>query len=1047
MATKFSVGLPNSASMLRALLALAVFLVISLAPTVLAQTIDPTSPSKEYIRLGGRVIAIENHADSGFAISAQGPSTVNPGSSAQYTVTVTAQNGFNAAVALSISGLPAGVTATFSPASGTGSGSRTLTLAVANSVVPGVYMLSVNGSSSRPAVRRSTALRLSVPGSGVASVSRVQFAHTYPGNTATFASNNTAGNAIVVVASWAFAGTTTVSDSLGNTYNAVPLSTSSSGIVTVALWYALNITGGPNTVTVAGGGADLGITVFEYSGIASNAALGITSTQDGAVAGATTTPASASFTPSAGSLVMAFLADETVPQNAIMAGSGYTLVQFDGQHVEAQEENLNAVGAQTAAFNLGTASSSWIISILELKAALVGNQVAAPTFSPPPVTYNSPQSVIISSATANASIRYTLDDTEPTETHGTLYTGPISIGSTTTIKAVAFRAGLADSLVSTGTYTVTTAPSYSITVGPQSTAPVEVGTPASYAVTVTGQNGFNSSTSFSASGLPPGAAAIFNPATVTGPGSTTMTITGSTTTPTGVTAFTVNATATINGNAVPQSAGATFNVAHDPLSMTGAVPPSGASGTFTMTATGPMSGDVQLAQLNLFVSNTANPTCQIFYHPNNNTFQVAVGSAFCSTNSSSSASVNGNTLTVNFGVSFNPAVFSGTLNVAAAASNGVGQVSGAMFGSFTIPASAPTFTLSAPGTATQTAGTASNYTVNVAAQNGFSSAVNFSVSGLPGGATASFNPPSVTGAGATTMTLTLPSNVTTGSYGLTITGTSANPTITQSAPLTLTVNPQIAISGVFFTDQNATPITMPAPTGTTTINVGWNTNINANCTYGGIAANANGGTTGHFVTRSGLTNGFSDTQTIVCTDVSNSSNTASLQVIVAVQNSTIVISGLSFTNQNGTAITMPAPVGTTAINVVWNTNINANCTYGGVTANANGGTAGHFVTRSSLFNGFSDTQTIVCTDINSSTNTASLQVTVAVQNPAITISGLSFTNQNGTAITMPAPVGTTAINVVWNTTINANCTYGGVTANANGGTTGHFVTRSSLFNG
>ncbi|HEV3037799.1 MAG TPA: hypothetical protein VHA33_08445, partial [Candidatus Angelobacter sp.] len=272
----------------------------------------------------------------------------------------------------------------------------------------------------------------------------------------------------------------------------------------------------------------------------------------------------------------------------------------------------------------------------------------------------------------------------------------------------------------------------------------------------------------------------------------------------------------------------------------------------------------------------------------------------------------------------------------------------------------------------------------------------------------------------------------------------------NSASLQVTVsvqNPAITISGLSFTNQNGTAITMPAPVGTTAINVVWNTNINANCTYGGVTANANGGTTGHFVTRSSLFNGFSDTQTIVCSDVASSSNSASLQVTVSVQNPQIAISGLSFTNQNGTAITIPAPVGTTAINVVWNTNINANCTYSGVTANANGGTTGHFVTRSSLFNGFSDTQTIVCSDVASSSNTASLQVTVAVQNPPITISGLSFTNQNGTAITMPAPVGTTAINVVWNTNINANCTYGGVTANANGGTTGHFVTRSSLFNG
>jgi hypothetical protein len=174
---------------------------------------------------------------------------------------------------------------------------------------------------------------------------------------------------------------------------------------------------------------------------------------------------------------------------------------------------------------------------------------------------------------------------------------------------------------------------------------------------------------------------------------------------------------------------------------------------------------------------------------------------------------------------------------------------------------------------------------------------------------------------------------------------------------------------------------MPAPVGTTAINVVWNTNINANCTYGGLTANANGGTSGHFVTRSNLFNGFSDTQTIVCTDVASAANSTSRSVTVAVQNPpAMMISGLFFTNQNGTTINMPAPAGTTAINVGWNTNINANCTYGGFSANNNGGTGVHFVTRSPLSNGFSETQTIVCTDVNNTANFSSISASIAVSN-------------------------------------------------------------------
>jgi hypothetical protein len=81
--------------------------------------------------------------------------------------------------------------------------------------------------------------------------------------------------------------------------------------------------------------------------------------------------------------------------------------------------------------------------------------VAAPAFSPVPGTYNLGENVSITSATANASIRYTTDGvTVPTETAGTLYSGPISVASTKTIQAIAFESGMADSPVISATYTI-----------------------------------------------------------------------------------------------------------------------------------------------------------------------------------------------------------------------------------------------------------------------------------------------------------------------------------------------------------------------------------------------------------------------------------------------------------------------------------------------------------------------------------------------------------------------------------------------------------------
>ena len=91
-------------------------------------------------------------------------------------------------------------------------------------------------------------------------------------------------------------------------------------------------------------------------------------------------------------------------------------------------------------------------------------QVAAPTFNPAPGTYSSAQSVAITSAEAGAFIRYTTDGSTPTSSTGTLYSGPVPVSSTTTLKAIAFKTGMADSSVTSGTYAINIVPTYTLTV-------------------------------------------------------------------------------------------------------------------------------------------------------------------------------------------------------------------------------------------------------------------------------------------------------------------------------------------------------------------------------------------------------------------------------------------------------------------------------------------------------------------------------------------------------------------------------------------------------
>ncbi len=60
--------------------------------------------------------------------------------------------------------------------------------------------------------------------------------------------------------------------------------------------------------------------------------------------------------------------------------------------------------------------------------------------------------LIISTATAEATIRYTTDGSLPTETSGTSYTGPIHISETMVVRAIAFRQGYRPTNVDTHTY-------------------------------------------------------------------------------------------------------------------------------------------------------------------------------------------------------------------------------------------------------------------------------------------------------------------------------------------------------------------------------------------------------------------------------------------------------------------------------------------------------------------------------------------------------------------------------------------------------------------
>jgi len=92
-------------------------------------------------------------------------------------------------------------------------------------------------------------------------------------------------------------------------------------------------------------------------------------------------------------------------------------------------------------------------------------KTAAPIFSPISATYSGPQTVTISDYFSSGTIHYTTDGTTPTSS-STVYSGPIAVSASETLKAIAITADGFPTAVATAPYTITqTAPTVDFSAG------------------------------------------------------------------------------------------------------------------------------------------------------------------------------------------------------------------------------------------------------------------------------------------------------------------------------------------------------------------------------------------------------------------------------------------------------------------------------------------------------------------------------------------------------------------------------------------------------
>jgi kumamolisin len=163
--------------------------------------------------------------------------------------------------------------------------------------------------------------------------------------------------------------------------------------------------------------------------------------------------------------------------------------------------------------------------------------------------------------------------------------------------------------------------------------------------------------------------------------------------------------------------------------------------------------------------------------------------------------------------------------------NGAGLINDLTGGS-----SGPGFSLSpSPASVTVAQGSSGTSTITSTVTGGFDSLISLTAAGQPTGVTVGFNPTSITGAGTSTMTMTVASSTVAGTYSITVTGTSGSITETTTVSLTVTgTNPNFTI-GALPTSISVARGSSGTSTITTTISGGFNSAITLSASGQGSA--------------------------------------------------------------------------------------------------------------------------------------------------------------------------------------------------------------------
>jgi len=242
-------------------------------------------------------------------------------------------------------------------------------------------------SQATSIVRNNSATSSTSNTSGGAGIALVQSVSLDASNsnwaTLAFGSNNAAGNFIAVVIQGGQPGEGfAVTDSQGNTYQQAIQTNEDTAGDTIAIYYAMNVAGGANTVevfqTVLG---SFRFAILEYSGVAKTNALDVAA----AAQGASAFPNSGSVTTTAnGDLLLGGMM--TAGGQSYIAGTGYTIEQnvsaSPNTKLIAEDQTHATAGASSAGASLG-ATDLWAAVLAAFKAEASGSSGASGSGSSP----------------------------------------------------------------------------------------------------------------------------------------------------------------------------------------------------------------------------------------------------------------------------------------------------------------------------------------------------------------------------------------------------------------------------------------------------------------------------------------------------------------------------------------------------------------------------------------------------------------------------------------------------------------------------------------